>query len=437
MEALSTRETASLAWIGLLLLFGLWKLKLGPLLLASLRSFAKPMVLRAIAVMALYVAGSVWVLGQLKLWELANLKATLVWFVTFVLGWIFDLKRWDADPNEAARATLRDVFKLTAFVTFLTEFYTLNLVGELILLPVACALTIIGMVANEKSRLAPISDVTNLLLGALGLGLLGNALFQLVTNFTDFATASTGRDFAMPGLLSLLFLPFMYAFNVYVAYDATARLMPLRLQKAGLSGYALRTAVLSFGLRVKLLRRWRTALFNVDAESREEVKATIVMMKAAYAREQNPPAVAAERGWSPYLAVQWLDAQGLNAGLYNPRYREWRASSHYKKLTDDIRGDNLAYYVAGIEAAATELTLVLNLNNRRPGPPPEASVQAFIDAATPLMTAAFGDKATPALRGLKNKSRRTQQGFAIAVLKEDADRLRLIITHKAHIEPTY
>lgn len=437
MEVLNTREIATLIWFAVLLLFGIWKLRLGPLLVSTAKSFGRPMVLRAIGVMVLYVALSVWLLAHLGLWRVGNLKTTLIWFVTFVLGWLFDLKRWDADPNAAAGATLREALKVTAIVTFLAEFYTFPLAVELVLVPAAVVLTLMMPISGRSPNTAIIGKISNGLLMFLGLVLLTNAAYRLASNFGDFATVETGREFAIPGLLALLFLPFMYVFNVYVAYDAVARVMPIRLVKAGGADYAFRTALLSFGLNVKLLRRWRAALFNLNVESREEVRTAVDTIKAAYRRERRPPAVPPEAGWSPYAAARWLDAHGLNAGLYNPRYREWRASSSYRKLGDNIRGESLAYYVAGTECTATQLTLTLNLDHRREGPVPEASIQAFADAVTPLITAAFGQKAPQALQGLKNKTRRTQQGLVTASLREDETTLSLTITHRSHVDPTY
>jgi hypothetical protein len=437
MEVLNNREIATLIWFAVLLIWAVWKAKAWPALRGVVTSFCKPIVLRSITSMAIYVAGCVWLLARLDLWRLSNLKTTIVWFGTFVLGWIFNLKRWDADPNDTVRTTLREVLNVTVLVTLLTEFYTFNLVGELVFVPVVAFIALMASVAEGNAETALVEKIFKILLALLGGALLVYAASRLVSDFRGFATADTGREFAVPGVLSLLFLPFMYVFNVYAAYAMVARVLPIRLKTAGVSGFAVRTAILSFGLNVKLLRRWKAALFNLNAESRDDVRRIVTIMKAAHQRERRPPPVPPETGWSPYTVTGWLRDKGLATQDYNPIYGEWGASSPYRKLDGGVLGGSLAYYVRGTELAATKLTLTLNRDRLRKDPTPQASLDAFTDALFPLMIGAFGDKAPQALRGLKNRKHRTKQGFATAILKEDEDALRLTITHQAHVGPSY
>ncbi|WP_372786000.1 hypothetical protein [Phenylobacterium sp.] len=437
MEVLNTREIATVIWFAILLIWAVWKGNAWPALRGVARSFFKPILLRSIVAMAIYVAGSVWLLERLDLWRLANLKTTLVWFGTFVLGWMFDLKRWESDPDDTVKTTLRKLLSFTVIVTFVTEFYTFPLVAELVLVPVVVFISLMAGVAESKSETALVTRPFRGLLSLLGGVLLFYAAWRLVSDFKGFATASTGREFAVPALLSLLFLPFMYAFNVYSAYMMVAIILPIRLKASGVAGYAMRKAVLSFGLNVKLLRRWKAALFNLGAESREDVRRIVAMMQAAHLRERHPPPIPPEIGWPPQAAATWLSDKGLPTQGYNPQFAEWRANSAYRKLSQDVLGDSLTYTVSGAELAATQLTLTLNLDCQRSSPTPQASLDAFADATLSLIVSAFGEKAIPALRGLKNRHRRTRQGLATAQLKETEDRLRLTITHRAHVEPKF
>lgn len=434
MDILSTREIALTVWTTLIFGWLFWKAKAWSLLYGLARTFCKPVILRSVAVMGAYVALSTWFLERIDLWEIANLKTTIIWFVTFALGWMFDMKRWEADPNDSVRTTLKEILSVTAFVTFLTEFYTFHLAIELVLAPVITFITLIGTFAQGRAGHELVAKTFGGLLAIFGFSLLGYAAYRLIGDLRGFATAETGREFAVPALLSLLFIPFMYVFNIYAAYDTAFRTLPMRTEK-GDGHYALRRAIVSFGTDVKLMRRWKTALHQLDVITRSDIAALIETMKAAKRREQNPPSVVPEDGWSPHAAIIWLKPLGLAAPAYNPIYgNEWGASSTYRKLDSAVMGDSLAYYVRGNEHAVTKLTLMLN-RDRLSKETSKASLEAFSEALMALIGHALGEKAARAARGLKNKKHRTKEGFATLVLSDSDFTIKLTITHQAHVEP--
>ena len=434
MEILSTREIALAIWTILISGWLFWKANAWLLLVGLAKTFCKPVILRSVAAMGAYVALSTWLLEKIGIWEIANLKTTIIWFVTFAFGWMFDMKRWEADPNDSVKATLREILSVTTFVTFLTEFYTFHLAVELVLVPIVTVVTLIGTFAQGRAGHELVAKTFGRLLAIFGFSLLGYAAYRLIGDLRGFATVENGREFAVPALLSLLFIPFMYAFNIYAAYETAFRTLPTQIEKGG-GRYALRRAILSFGADVKLMRRWKTALHQIDVVTRSDIAALIATMKAAKRREQNPPSVAPEDGWSPHAAITWLKPFGLAAPAYNPIYgNEWGASSPYKKLDGGVLSDSLSYYIRGNEHAATKLTLILN-RDRLSKDTSKASLEAFSEALMMRIARTLGDKAARAARGLKNKKHRTKEGFATLMLSDNDFTIKLTITHQAHVEP--
>lgn len=388
---LNGREIAILIWgVGLLGLVVL-KASAWPALFGVFRAFWTPFILLPIGLMALYVEASVWALWRIGLWTTDNLKTTLVWFITFAVAWIFDTKRWEADPNQDAKVTLKEVLSVTVLVTFVTEFYTFNLIGELILVPAVSFIALLAGVAGLQERTRIVAKLFNGVLAVVGFSLLGFAAYRLLGDLRGFATAETGREFAVPGLLSLLFIPFMYVFNVWNAYSGVLRTMSISIKDEKVRRYARRRAFFWFGLNVGLLQRWRALLFRTRVDSIEALRRTVGTMKAARLREWEPPLVAATDGWSPHLAGQFLVSQELTPGPYNPSFGgEWSASSPYREFDSAILPDNLAYYITGTEDAATRLRIKLNVNSPDDADGQERSRAAFFTASAMLITAAFG-----------------------------------------------
>lgn len=431
MGDLNSREIAILIWFAVGLFLFIWKGKGWGAIKGVGRTFFKPIILRSIALMATYVAGCVWVLHQIDLWRLDNLKTTVVWFATFVIGWLFDFDRWFANPNTKVRATLREVLNATVFVTFLTDTYTLSLPAELVLVPV---LVFAGLMVAVSERTPKSVTVTKLFQGLLvfiGLGLLAFAVGQVLADVSGFATAENGREFAVPGLLSLMFLPFMYAFNVAAAYEVSFMSLPRRLEGAGLKPYAFRSALRAFGLNVSLLRRWKAALYALEPTSRVEIDNSLQVLRAAAARERRPPTVDPADGWSPHVARTWLKAHQLSAGDYNPRYGEWGATSPYRKLTGGILGDTLTFSIRGTAFAATRFTLSLNRSDETA----PASLEAFIAAGETLLVTLFGEASSKAIRQLRAKRFKTRVGHAEVSVRTEGRVHSLVLQHDAHVEP--
>lgn len=430
MGDLNSREIAILFWFAVGLFLFIWKGKGWGAIKGVGRSFFKPIILRSIALMATYVAGCVWVLHQVDFWRLDNLKTTVVWFATFVIGWLFDFDRWFANPNTQVRATLKEVLNATVFVTFLTDTYTLSLPVELVLVPVLVFAGLMVAVSERTPKGATVTKLFQGLLVFIGLGLLVFAVGQVLADISRFATAENGREFAVPGLLSLMFLPFMYVFNVAAAYEVSFMTLPRRLEAAGLKAYAFRSALRAFGLDVSLLRRWKAALYAFDPTSRVGIDSSLRVLRAAAARERRPPAVDPADGWSPHVARTWLKAHELSAGDYNPRYGEWGATSPYRKLTGGILGDTLTFSVRGTAFAATRLTLSLNRSEETA----PTSLEAFAAAGEILLVTLFGEASSEAVSQLKNRHFRARLGLADVTLKTE-DRVRcLVIEHAAHVE---
>lgn len=434
-NALNSREIATLVWLTGGFTWAVWKANAWGAIAGVFRSFWKPIILRSIGAMMLYVVVTVWLLARFDLWEWSNLKTTVVWFVTFVLGWVFNLKRWEADPNEDAKTTLKEVLDATVLVTFLTELYTFNLIAELVLVPIVAFIVLLAAVSEREERTRGVAKFLNGFLAIVGLGLFAYALYQVARDFGGFATANNGREFAVPALLSLMFLPFMYAFNVVAGYETAFMTLGIAVKDKAARRSAKFRAPLAFGLDVMLMRRWKTALFNLDVTSPEDVRSSIALMKAARRRERYPPPVSAAEGWSPYAAIGWLKSLGLPITAYNPSYGEWSGSSPYRQLGGGVLGDSLAYYVKGTATAATILTLKLSFDRLREGDAPESTLQIFSDGILALLAVVFGDAATEVARALKTPGHSFVVGPVTAALVEEDSSMKLVLTHAAHVEP--
>lgn len=433
MEILNPREQASLIWIGGVFALLIWKAQAWGLLAGLVRSFCKPIILTVVGLMALWVTGSVWLLARLGLWDLGNLKTTVIWFVAFAMGWMFNVKRWEGDPNENAKAVVREVLGVTTLATFFGEFYTFNLVSELIFVPVVSTIAIIGTFAQGNKEHALVAKVFGGLMSFIGLSLLIYAAWRLFSDLRGFATPQTGREFAVPGLLSLLFIPFMYGLGIWNAYGSVSRILYFTIKDPAVAAFARRRLFLWFGLDIPLLQRWRVALFKLDTVTKADVRRSVLTMQAARRRERSKPYVPHEFGWSPYRAARFLADHGLDAGSYDPSYGEWSALSSARQLSDRSLGDQLRYQVTGTDEIATRLQLTFARDRLRKDEEdtPDASIKALADACSALLLAVFGLRFAEVSRALMSGTRHAElDGVTVDLLEDEGT--KLVIQHPRH-----
>lgn len=359
---LNNREIAWVIWIAVLLIFMLWK----PGFRQSLSSFFRTAfgwklnVLYGIII--LYTTGIVYFLWKIGLWDLSQLKNTLFWLFTVPVISLFDAHKSEK-ANYLSKA-VKDVLAFTAIIQFIVGVYSFSLGVELLFVPIIVMLAGTFAVARTKKEYAP---VKKLLFGSLtlaGLLLIGYTIYKISADYKSFVNQGTLNDFLVPAALTFLYLPLLYALDIYVYYDDMFATLSLEVKNSSLRRYIIWKALLAFQFRKSDLQQWRTYLFLEPVTSRLQVENSINFIKTQKKLEKNPPEVPLQKGWSPYSAKKFLAPLSLITGLYKPVFEnEWHACSPYLKLDEDFLANNIAYYISGNQWEATRLKLEANIHS--------------------------------------------------------------------------
>lgn len=356
---LNTREISLLIWLGIFIAWCFSMKAVRGSLFGVLKAATHFQLLKWVALMLAYTAGCVWLLDRIGLWSTDNLKTTGIWVLTFGLVTMFKATTIGEDKHGFVKLA-KDIVAPTAVVLFIGEFYTFDLWIELLLVP---GLTLLGMltaVAALNPEHAKVGRIFTGLQVWTGVGILAYSAYQVAVNFKDFATWDTAREFALPILLSFLFLPFLYVMIVYITYETMFTTLGFRIEDPKLIGFAKRSAVLAFGLDRDALRRWQRDLTVNDVRDHEGIRRVTRELKALKKREAAPFHVAPADGWSPYEAKLHLAAHGITTADYHRTFDdEWYSESPMLRMKQGMFDDTIAYYVEGTEVAATRLKLNL------------------------------------------------------------------------------
>jgi hypothetical protein len=364
VASITTREIASAIWLAVFLSVVLFQKSTRESLGSVFQALLKPILLIPLATGAVYAAAEIYLLERLGWWSVANLKTTIVWLFTFAFVTMFEAATAKGRKAGLGKFTA-EILSVTGLLTFITELYTFPLWVEVVTLPFVTVIALMGMMANQKAEHAPVAKLMACISALIGISYIGFSLWKTYQLWSETATLANALELAIPVLLSLGFIPFLFTWRAYVAYsDAFATISVFGIDKS-LVPYARWLAISRIRGDLELLERWRKAMQASRPRDRAELKHSLDALLSLKEREVSPPVVQPDYGWSPYLAMQFLADYGVATGHYKQSFDdEWFASSPMQEIGNGLNfPNNLAYYVEGNEHAATTLKVKLNINN--------------------------------------------------------------------------
>lgn len=366
---LNNREISALVYLSIFLVSVLWW-KAGRLaLLDVVRSFLAPKLLQVWLLMSIYVTACILLLARLSLWGWPNLKSTLLWWLTIGFTCGFEAQRLQSSPN-TLRILVKETFTLSVIILFIAELESLPLWAELLMAPVLIFLTLLIAVSEHRTDMPGTAQVLKVLRGLqvfIGLLLLSFSLLKVATNITEHWSINTFREFTLPLLLWLMFIPFIFLLSVYMTYENVFLVLQVRPMQATLARHIRWRALFSFGWDTEGVKRLARNIRIFEINDAQGVEDTINEVKRLLEVEKKPPNVTLAEGWSPHRARRFLEEYGLITDDYHRTQWGWCAQSASVNLNDAVLPDRLSYYLSGNKQAVTRLRFSFhgsNLNDR-------------------------------------------------------------------------
>lgn len=385
---LNNREIATLIYLGLLVVASLWWKKGFPLVLDVVRACFAPRLVQAWLLMSLYVAACVWFLAWLNLWEWLNLKSTLLWWLTVGFTCIHEAQQLKEDPH-ALRKLVRDAFKLSTIILFIAELVSFPLWVEIIMLPLLVFLALLIAVCEHQTDKPGTLRTLNFLRGlqiALSLVIFSFSYWLVIGRVTEFWSLNTLREFGLPLLLWVMFIPFLFFLAVYMTYEEAFIRLRIRPKQAPIVHYAQWRTLIAFGWNIDGVRRLARHMGGHGVADKQGVKDTIREIKSVLKNEKNPRTITRTEGWQPHAARLFLNEYDLIPEDYHRTPWEWLAHAPSVKLNNKVLADRISYYLIGNERAVTRLRIALDGSNQNDM---EAALRMFDERALMLLAKAF------------------------------------------------
>lgn len=217
-DIFNNRELAIILWLTLILLLLSFKKGILNSYVEILEAFFQDKIITSILISIIYVEMIILVLVILNFWEIDDLKDTVLWYIgsafLLLLGSNKALKE-----NDYFKKIFWNSFKLIVLLEFITNLYTLELIWELILIPILFFFAVLDVFAGLKEEHKIVKLLTQSILTIFGVSIFVFSLTQISLDYNGFMNTETFRIFMIPIILTLAFIPFLYGYVLYMKYE--------------------------------------------------------------------------------------------------------------------------------------------------------------------------------------------------------------------------
>lgn len=204
-----------------------------------LKIFFGKKIIVPFVVMLLYIFLMVIIFKEVGFWDISATKDTILWTMGTAFATFFNLNKVAGDENHFKNAIL-DNIKFILILEFIVNLYSFNLAIELVVIPIVSFIVMTNAYAGLKPEYKQVKTLLDYALGLFGLFLIAFTFRELVVDFQNFATLKNLRDFFLPPLFSIVFLPFVYLMALYMQYESLFTRIDFANKNSDLAKYAKR-----------------------------------------------------------------------------------------------------------------------------------------------------------------------------------------------------
>lgn len=220
LNSFSNREISIAIWFviifgGLIILSKSFK-SFGLVIIAF---FAKQLVVHYLVIIA-YIYLLYFSLNRTILWEDHLFKDFIIWSIAFGFYSFFITNK--IQTNKGLFGHFMKIFSLTIFVDFFLNYFTFNLVWEIVIIPF---LTFIGVLQIftqyhlERAGYLQVNKILKFILSLSGFALFFYCIYRLTFSYKDFLSNDSLKTFLLPVILSVLYFPLIAFYSAYHKYE--------------------------------------------------------------------------------------------------------------------------------------------------------------------------------------------------------------------------
>ena len=277
-QLFNNREIAVSIWVFIFLCWAFSKKEVRKSIKQVLFAFCHRAILTIFALMASYVYLMVDFLSNTGLWDLGQLKNTIMWFVFVASVELFKANIIHEEKGYFKKS-IKGHFKLLVLLEFIVAFQSFSLVAELIIIPISTLAVLLLAFAELKEEYKPVENLMSWMLSIFGICMVFFALYFISTSFDEFAQSKTLVNFSIPIIFSVLLLPFMFLISIYMIYERILVRVNIYTEDRLYRLYAKLKGLIHFKGDYKSLNDWLSFSCVSDFENRKAIDESIISFK--------------------------------------------------------------------------------------------------------------------------------------------------------------
>ncbi len=222
MDIFSTRELATAFWVGAILIaVGMAivtnkKIRQG--FIGVLKCFFNRKLRKLWEIYFLYIGIITLMFSRFPIWKNIYLKDIILWTLFFFFSICMNAVAGEADEKYISKV-LKDNIRFTVVTEFLLSTFTFSLWVELIIIPIMTAITLLDVVAAQKSETVAVHKLLQSVIAFIGLCLVFQTVKVGIREYRELNMVDTLVSFFIPMVYLLFVTPLEYVFELYSKYE--------------------------------------------------------------------------------------------------------------------------------------------------------------------------------------------------------------------------
>jgi hypothetical protein len=215
---INNREISTIVWIFILMLWFMTYKNVRNSMLNILKDLFTKQILIINLGIVLYVSLMIIFFDRIGFWDITAIKDTIIWLIASTLVIIVH-SITSKDILNKIKESVIDCIKLVVLLEFITNLYSFSLFTELILVPIISLLYILYFISRKDKKLKIGSTIIGIILGIFTLIILGYTVISITSNINQFLTFKNLRDYLLPIVFTLAFVPYVYIWGLISLYE--------------------------------------------------------------------------------------------------------------------------------------------------------------------------------------------------------------------------
>ena len=270
-EILNNREIAVAIWLLIVSIWMLTKRSVRSSILGVFKAMSDKKIIIPIIFMFIYVLVMVIILKRVGYWDYTALKDTIYWFAGTAFVMFVNINK-AASEEDYFKNTIIDQIKFVVVLEFVVNLYSFSLPVELIVMPFIALVALTSGYASINPEHKKVKSLLDFILGVFGIILIVFTVKEIVSDFQGILSLKNFRDFSLPVLFTLVFLPFIYILALLIQYESIFIRIKIFNKDQRLVKYTIWKIFLVCKLSLRKLNKFARSVGLIKVNSKEDVE---------------------------------------------------------------------------------------------------------------------------------------------------------------------